>query len=314
LIAAGADVNRFWGPDSCTALHLAVTAQSIDVVHELLRAGAHTTVEVFCDFVANHAEAIHGDPSDIARQEGNFRLARYLADPLHSSLGVLLDSTDSDADCAASAMFEPVPGDPVDGTCQICLEECKLIPLGHCHHAFCKNCLTEWFRASSNGVSRPKCPHTDCNVPVSIYDLKAVLGEEESRKIDELMLQRTLSEMPDFRWCPRCSYGGFSTTECHDIECTNCKYFFCSVCMQQAHPGMTCQEKSALTVGEKVGTAHWMAMNTKLCPACHVPITKNGGCSHMRCTRCKYEFCWFCLGKYQGVYTFEQRCPCPKKT
>jgi len=40
LIAAGADVNKYWADDSCTALHLAVATQNIDVVHELLHAGA----------------------------------------------------------------------------------------------------------------------------------------------------------------------------------------------------------------------------------------------------------------------------------
>jgi len=191
----------------------------------------------------------------------------------------------------------------------ICLEDTKLIPLGHCHHAFCKSCLANWFRTNSNGVSRPKCPHTTCNVPVSIYDIQAVLGNEEASRADELLLQRTLSEMPDFRWCPRCNSGGFFAGPCEDAECSNCSHRFCTVCMQNAHPGMTCQQ----VVDMKAGTAQWMSANTKRCPACHVPICKNGGCSHMRCTRCSYEFCWFCLGKYQGVYTFEQRCPCPSR-
>jgi len=313
LIAAGADVNVYWGPDSCTALHLAAAAQSVEIVHELLRAGAHTKTEVLCNRVASDFVSIDGDPSDVARKAGNFRLARYLADPLRSSLGVLLDSAEDEADCAATMMFEPTPGDAVDGTCMICLEETKLIPLGHCHHAFCKSCLANWFRTTSNGVSRPKCPHTDCNLPVSIYDIQAVLGNEEANRVDDLILQRTLSEMPDFRWCPRCNNGGFFSGECNDAECVTCSYKFCTKCMQEAHPGMTCAEKCAIMVDNKVGTARWMAENTKLCPACHVPICKNGGCSHMRCTRCSYEFCWFCLGKYQGVYTFDQRCPCPPR-
>mmetsp|Transcript_46178 Transcript_46178/g.33956 ORF Transcript_46178/g.33956 Transcript_46178/m.33956 type:complete len:87 (+) Transcript_46178:231-491(+) len=33
------------------------------------------------------------------------------------------------------------------------------------------------------------------------------------------------------------------------------------------------------------------------CPRCDVVIYKNGGCPHMTC-KCKYEFCWYCLGKY----------------
>ena len=34
------------------------------------------------------------------------------------------------------------------------------------------------------------------------------------------------------------------------------------------------------------------------CPNCGVLIQKNGGCKHMVCGKCKYEFCWLCLGSY----------------
>jgi len=312
LIAAGASVDHYWGHDSCTALHLAVASQSIEVVHELLRAGARTTTEVLCDYVADQPMTINGDPADVARAAGNFRLARYVSDPLRSSLGVLLESSTGD-DVDSALMFEPVPGEEVDGTCMICMEETKLIPLGRCHHAFCKDCLAQWFNTNSDGVTRPRCPHSNCNLPVSVYDIQAVLGKSAADRMNQLLLQRTLAEMPDFRWCPRCSNGGFFTGVCHSAQCDSCGYKFCTECQQEAHEGMSCAQKTFQMVDNKVGSAKWISQNTKPCPACHVPICKNGGCSHMRCTRCNYEFCWYCLGKYQGVYTFEPRCPCPKR-
>ncbi|CAF2960837.1 unnamed protein product [Rotaria sp. Silwood2] len=30
----------------------------------------------------------------------------------------------------------------------------------------------------------------------------------------------------------------------------------------------------------------------QFCPECHIPIEKNGGCSHMHCTRCNFDFTW----------------------
>jgi len=34
------------------------------------------------------------------------------------------------------------------------------------------------------------------------------------------------------------------------------------------------------------------------CPKCGVMIQKSGGCNHMSCGKCNYEFCWWCLTSY----------------
>ena len=34
------------------------------------------------------------------------------------------------------------------------------------------------------------------------------------------------------------------------------------------------------------------SLNTQRCPRCHVQIEKNGGCSHMHCSRCDHNFTW----------------------
>jgi hypothetical protein len=39
----------------------------------------------------------------------------------------------------------------------------------------------------------------------------------------------------------------------------------------------------------------WKASNTRPCPRCASPILKEGGCNHMRCGRCRVEFCWACM-------------------
>lgn len=42
-------------------------------------------------------------------------------------------------------------------------------------------------------------------------------------------------------------------------------------------------------------TANWIEANTHSCPKCESLIEKNGGCNHMTCKKCRYEFCWICL-------------------
>lgn len=35
------------------------------------------------------------------------------------------------------------------------------------------------------------------------------------------------------------------------------------------------------------------------CPKCHATIEKDGGCNHMVCKRCRFDFCWVCLGPWE---------------
>lgn len=52
----------------------------------------------------------------------------------------------------------------------------------------------------------------------------------------------------------------------------------------------------------EVETAKWLNENTKQCPRCNVNIIKNGGCNHMTCENCNYEFCWICMEKYTTTH------------
>ena len=35
------------------------------------------------------------------------------------------------------------------------------------------------------------------------------------------------------------------------------------------------------------------------CPKCHSTIEKDGGCNHMVCKKCRFDFCWVCLGPWE---------------
>ena len=41
-----------------------------------------------------------------------------------------------------------------------------------------------------------------------------------------------------------------------------------------------------------------MSSNTKACPRCSAHIEKNGGCNHITCHKCSFEWCWLCEKKY----------------
>jgi len=60
------------------------------------------------------------------------------------------------------------------------------------------------------------------------------------------------------------------------------------------------QTKSWTTLFSQLITNSRKLLFTHPCPSCGMLIQKEGGCKHMTCSRCNYEFCWSCFGHYQG--------------
>ncbi len=58
-------------------------------------------------------------------------------------------------------------------------------------------------------------------------------------------------------------------------------------------------EKDAL-LEEILNAERMESLNTQHCPQCHVRIEKNGGCSHMHCSRCDYDFTWRTIPQSQN--------------
>lgn len=97
------------------------------------------------------------------------------------------------------------------------------------------------------------------------------------------------------------------------LTCPDCKVATCRSCKWVAHDGISCEEAlERLKQHRKLDFQSdlWKVQNAKKCPNCTAFIEKNSGCSHMRCTSCKFEFCWLCMRKYGGRHTTGDVCPC----
>lgn len=77
---------------------------------------------------------------------------------------------------------------------------------------------------------------------------------------------------------------------------------FCFDCLYENHLPCPCWLVAAWVkkCADDSETANWIEANTQSCPKCLSQIEKNGGCNHMTCRKCKYEFCWICLGDWAG--------------
>jgi hypothetical protein len=60
------------------------------------------------------------------------------------------------------------------------------------------------------------------------------------------------------------------------------------------------EERQRLILQQEKQTAEWIQLHTKACPKCHSRIEKNKGCNHMKCLKCKHEFCWYCFKEVIG--------------
>jgi len=78
-----------------------------------------------------------------------------------------------------------------------------------------------------------------------------------------------------------------------------------------------CGENFALSAGNASVPAGgdldeaWLRENCRACPRCKAQIQKNGGCNHMRCTKCHAHFCWACMrvGNRCGAYNCHNGAP-----
>lgn len=294
-----------------TPLHIAARNGSLPIASYLLQHGADTTLKsIDDDSFKNNGTAL-----DIARYYGNFSVSRLILDPRENDLetissegsGLGLSLSMSGEGLGGASPFYQLPGEPFEGECTICFEETTLVPLSCCGHAFCKDCLNDWFMAQFDGFTRLRCPWNGCNARCSWYDI--IYNVHDRSKFEDFYLKKALRSMDDFRWCPKCNFGGFA--ECRKAVCLYCGYKFCAECLGEYHNDscMKLYERNS----EEFSSNKWIKSNTKPCPKCSVTIFKDGGCSHVRCLHCRYEFCWICMGPYVGLYSFDGTDPCQTK-
>jgi len=145
---------------------------------------------------------------------------------------------------------------------------------------------------------------TTCKQPFKIEDVLLKLTPYQQEAINTVLFDVYLRKTDDIRKCPNsnCSYAGMidPSTPCRKkLECSDC--------------GTQWREKVHYTTAEKmmdfvinrnvkkneILSTLWEEMFTRRCPKCNVSIQKSGGCNHMTCKKCQYEFCWLCYQKHQ---------------
>lgn len=89
------------------------------------------------------------------------------------------------------------------------------------------------------------------------------------------------------------------------LKCLDNNHEFCSKCLLPSHPGVQCN------LNLENNYVSWKKKNdVHKCPKCGIEIEKTSGCNHMTCSKCNYEFCWICGGKYSSNHFDNPFSPC----
>ncbi|QRG36796.1 hypothetical protein FDK38_001153 [Candidozyma auris] len=117
-----------------------------------------------------------------------------------------------------------------------------------------------------------------------------------------------------YKWCPAVDCENFvelskdtrpydydykKTNLLTNVPVVRCpaSHEFCFDCQFENHLPCPCDitAKWVKRCQDDSETANWIEANTQNCPKCSSSIEKNGGCNHMLCQHCRFEFCWICL-------------------
>ncbi|ORZ23908.1 hypothetical protein BCR41DRAFT_302195 [Lobosporangium transversale] len=180
-----------------------------------------------------------------------------------------------------------------------------------CGHFFCQPCYEQYLTqkvAEEGECRRILCPESGCSVVVDEPTILKVIEEPIVKKYRKLQDKAYVADVDTLRWCPapncenavecRLSHSSFSIIV-PTVACA-CGSKFCFGCGLGDHQPAQCSlvKLWLKKCADDSETANWISANTKECSKCQSTIEKNGGCNHMTCRKCKYEFCWVCMGPW----------------
>lgn len=199
-----------------------------------------------------------------------------------------------------------------DFNCIICCDE-KLTETFslECGHEYCLDCYRHYIEDRLNHGNIITC--MDCALALKNEDIDEIMGCASSAKLMDSSIKSFIQKHnSNYKWCPyadcKCIIHLEDTTSLQEYTRLHCSRFvtcklshsFCFGCGFEIHAPADCNVTNAWVkkARKESENLNWVLSHTKECPKCSVNIEKNGGCNHMSCSSCKYEFCWICGGDW----------------
>ncbi|KAJ7221709.1 hypothetical protein GGX14DRAFT_430758 [Mycena pura] len=196
-------------------------------------------------------------------------------------------------------------GSRLGASCPICYDEISHpVTLG-CNHTYCMTCLRHYIStAADNFPLNCLGNEATCETPIALPTIEKFLPTPQFHQLLERAFLRYIEQRPqEFKYCktPDCSQV-YRRNASGAIICPSCFLKVCSLCDEEVHDGMSCEERQLHSDPDEQERRNeeWAAANgTKRCPACSVWIEKIEGCNHMTC-KCGAHICWICLRQFDA--------------
>jgi len=198
---------------------------------------------------------------------------------------------------------------PSSLSCEICyMDTPSDIMTGlECGHKFCSICWTGYLttKIMDEGMGQTiACAALNCDILVDDATVMKLVTEPKVKlKYQHLITNSFVECNRLLRWCPRPDCGHAVRVSFYDskpVSCA-CSHVFCFACGENWHDPVKCKwlVKWVKKCDDDSETSNWISANTKECPKCRATIEKDGGCNHMVCKKCRFDFCWVCLGPWE---------------
>jgi len=226
--------------------------------------------------------------------------SKYLENPeaVLEELGILLDTYDGENETKLNG----------SGDCLVCMEaypaDARLALI--CGHSICKTYWNSYLsmKITDGEVYKLSCLSNGCRRLVPDEVVKKLVEPPIYEKYVRFVTKSFVEDNTLITWCPypRCTNAITSDMLRGQIVQCSCGFRFCFSCHHEAHAPASCEQVTQW--GKKCSddseTNSWLGVNTKACPKCNVYVEKNGGCNHMTCRNCTYEWCWMCMKIWKG--------------
>ncbi|KYG50631.1 hypothetical protein M433DRAFT_283044 [Acidomyces richmondensis BFW] len=198
--------------------------------------------------------------------------------------------------------------------CSVCMDAASVTSFPQAVHEgaskhksrVCTRCWKSYVNVFLNGQDYVGC--AECDQDLSEQDVKTLAAPEDYHRYVDKISMAVIKQDPNYRECPsaNCSYGyiHIATDAGSIFRCAVCGAAYCISCEAIMHFGETCakfQKRKRMNSSEQEkASISYLRRYTKPCPNCGAHIRKSGGCDHMTCENCRFQFCWRCFAPYRG--------------